>query len=172
MDQIVKSDWDVNVNVNWKHIDPASLIILHQGIVIQNRAFYFRMIYKTVNSLIDTGILKHIVDNHLRRKRAIKNEEATKVLSLDELHVGFNIWLGCCLIAFGAFMLEKLVLPRKKHKSVRKLKYVQIHPIAQSGDVDIECIFLENSREEIYKKFKAKKIKDEQVGKRDSQTVA
>ena len=157
MDEIVQSDWDVQVNVNWKRIDLDNLIVLHQGVVLNQHAFYFRMIYKTVNSLIDTGIMKHLVDNHLRRKRAIKIEESTKVLGLKELAFGFNIWLGFCFLSLVAFIMEMIIYSRRKAKTLKKIKFSKVYPTKVRKDFDVSCMILMNSKLKVYERFKIRK---------------
>ena len=98
--------------------------------VFLSRAYYFRMFKILVDDLIATGVMKHLVENYYTRKYKFeKVEEGPKVLSINDLLFGFNIWLGCCLISLLAFVAERITRFIKPIKKPSKIKFSKIFPI-------------------------------------------
>ena len=83
-----------------------------------------------INNLIPTGIMTHLIENFYTKKWKFKKSETEpKVLSLDDLLFGFNIWLGSCLVSFVAFVAEHGVGYIRRPK---KVKFAKVRPIRQS----------------------------------------
>lgn len=127
IEDIIQNELDEKVNPKWNQIEVKDIYVSHQAFIFQQHSFYFRMLHKTVNNLIDTGVVKYLLDNHLKRKKIVKLEDHARVLRLKDLLHGFNIWLGFCGISFVVFLVE--VLSKiKEHKKLNKLKYAKVHP--------------------------------------------
>lgn len=91
--------------------------VTHGGIVTKPNAFYFEMIEKTVDSLIDTGILSYLIEKDIGTKLKFDQaENEPKVLNMDDLSFGFNIWLGCCVLSAAGFLIELVGWPIKKFR--------------------------------------------------------
>lgn len=111
------------------------------GIATQHSAFYYRMIKDTVDKLTDTGIIKHLIKTRvLIRRKYPKDVAEPKILNIEDLLFGFNIFLGFCLICGIIFWIElilgmkiirtnlNLVILRRKLMT-RTLKFAKIHPM-------------------------------------------
>ena len=155
IENLLKSELNAQENPHWNQLETENIFVSHQAFIFHQRSFYFRMLFKTVNSLIDTGIIKHLTDDYLRKKKFFKIEEQTKVLSLNDLSFGFIIWLCFCGISFGAFILE--MTKKHKPKKVPKLfKFAKVHPY-----VDNCC----SNDENLKKKNPKKHFKNSQLSK-------
>lgn len=85
------------------------------------------MLNNVINRLIPSGIINHLIENFYTKKIKIKKiEEEPKVLSLDDLTFGFNIYIASCLTSFLGFLAEKVFILRSK-KIKRKTKVSKIH---------------------------------------------
>ncbi|CAG9806656.1 unnamed protein product [Chironomus riparius] len=134
IEELLQKELDEKSVNKWTQIDLKNIYVSHQVFIFLQQSFSFRMLYKTVNCLIDTGIMKYLTDNHLMRKKLTKIVEHAKVLSMKDLLFGFNIWLGFCVISFGAFMLEKLCCQKTKRS-----KFAKIHPMLNDFVEELEC---------------------------------
>lgn len=116
-------------------------------------SFYFRMMNKIVNNLIPTGIMNHLVEKYYTQQwKWTKVEKDPKVLNVDDLSFGFNIWLACCLLSFLAFIAEFIV----KFIKVRLGKLQKVHPVLDSNEPVPRCYL----RSELIQKFRVKSNKD------------
>jgi hypothetical protein len=153
IEDLVQNELDSEAAPRWNKIDLENIFVSHQFFIFHQHSFYFRMLHKTVNTLIDTGIMNHLINNHLRQNKFVKVEEHAKVLNIKDLSYGFNIWLCCCSISIIAFIMEfvyKLNVP-----TVKKVKFAKVHPDEKS--VENLKLVHEISKETI-KKFKIKQI--------------
>lgn len=104
---------------NWIKLKDV-MHVTHGGIVAKPNSFYFEMIEKTVHSLIDTGVMNYLIENHIGRKLTFrKPENEPKVLSINDLLFGFNIWLGFCVLSVICFFVEYLCWPGNRLKMKR-----------------------------------------------------
>ncbi|KAL7025525.1 hypothetical protein ACKWTF_013513 [Chironomus riparius] len=151
IEELLQDELDAYVHPKWNKIELENIFISHQALIFHQHSFYFRMMFKTVNSLIDTGIMKHLTDNYLKQKKFIVLEEIPKSLSLNDLSFGFNIWLGFCgmsLILFFVETMKKL----KKEKVPRLFKFAKVHPII--NDSSCQDSKFKEVKPEVYKSFK------------------
>ena len=109
---------------NWHQLNDL-LYTSHEAFVFLQIAFYFRMFKKIVDMLIDTGIMKHYSDNYFTNKlRFETTQSAPKVLCVNDLTFGFNIWLGFCCFSVLVFVAEMMA---KKIKILINNKIKLIH---------------------------------------------
>jgi len=91
---------------NWHQLDDI-LYTSHDAFVFVQAAFYYRMFKKIVDMLIDTGIMKHYTENYFTKKVRLETlQSAPKVLCVNDLTFGFNIWLGFCCLSAIVFVAE------------------------------------------------------------------
>jgi hypothetical protein len=96
-------------NHDWNKLEDVVLYTTYEVFMFHNFAFYYRMFKNVIDNLIPTGIMNYLIENHYTRKwKFEKLEDEPKVLSLDDLVFGFNIWLGSCLISLIMFFAELL----------------------------------------------------------------
>lgn len=159
IDEIYKNDIDLIKPVSWNRLEDKSMYTMLLGVSSIQDAFHFRMILKTINSLIDTGIMKYLVDNHLQKRQFYKIEkEGPEVLRLEKLAFGFNIWLGCCGISTAVFLLEKI---RELFLAI-KIRHFKVHPLNCSKS-EYETERREYSKE-YFDKFRVNKQQKPQKG--------
>jgi len=98
------------------------------------------MFKKTVDRLIDTGVMIHLSNEHYTRKHSYyKVLDGPKVLSLDDVDFGFNIWFGFCLFSFLIFVIENMSQRLKtKEKDRQKFKFAKVHPMTATVD-ELTC---------------------------------
>ncbi|KAL7025526.1 hypothetical protein ACKWTF_013514 [Chironomus riparius] len=128
IEDLLQDELDAYVHPKWNKIELENIFISHQAFIFHQHSFYFRMMFKTVNSLIDTGIMKHLTDNYLRQKKFIVLEEIPMSLKLNDLSYGFNIWLGFCGMSLIIFFVETMKKV-KKDKVPIVLKFAKVHPL-------------------------------------------
>lgn len=113
---------------NWHQLDDI-LYTSHEAFVFAQLAFYFRMFKKIVDKLIDTGIMKHYSENYYTKKVRLETlKSAPKVLCVNDLTFGFNIWLGFCCLSTIVFVAEIMAKRIKiwinnKIKSIHRRTY-------------------------------------------------
>ena len=147
VDEISLNDFEFKrrKNHDWNQLDEP-LFTTHESFVFFDFSFYFRMLKKTIDKLIDTGVMKHLVDNHyLMRKKFGKTQKGPKVLNMNDLSFGFNIWLGFCLISIAAFVAEKIF---KLTRKPREIKFAKVHPIGSKHELRAK------TKPETFKKFR------------------
>lgn len=119
---------------DWNRISDV-LYTSHEAFVFFDLAFYFRMFKKTVDSLIDTGVMKYLTENYYSKKKEyIKASSTPKVLTVKALAFGFNIWLGVCGCSIAAFIAEISRGKWKKNVKVVKVKFAKVHPLMVKED--------------------------------------
>ena len=121
-------------NHDWNQLEDVVLYTTYETFMFHNFAFYFRMFKNIIDNLIPTGIMSHLIETHYTRKwKFEKFEDGPKVLSLDDLVFGFNIWLGCCLTTFVVFIVEQIRRIKSKmfciiKDSMEKVTFPKINP--------------------------------------------
>ena len=99
---MLKSNLDNNF---WNQIESQNSE--HYGIATYGLQFYSEMIQKTVVSLIDTGIVKHLIDTHVMnivvKPKYRKQPEPS---SFQDLLIIFVFWIVCCGFSTVAFAIE------------------------------------------------------------------
>jgi hypothetical protein len=89
------------------------------------------MFHNIVNSLIPNGIMNYLIENYYtKRSTFTKIKTGPKVLSMQDLAFGFNIWLGFCLISTLSFIAEWFIKRFWK-------KSTKIHPLT-TEDVEVD----------------------------------
>lgn len=85
----------------WNRLEDTVLYTSHDVFIFIGNVFYTQMFLKIIKSLIPTGIMSYLIENFYTKKiKFAKVEDEPKVLGLDDLGFGFNIWLGFCLLSF------------------------------------------------------------------------
>lgn len=122
-------------NYFWNQLTKP-LYTSHEAVGLYQDSFAFRMFKKTVDRLIDTGVMSHLSNEHYTRKHSYYRVlNGPKVLSLGDVGFGFNIWLGFCIFSFLIFVIENMSKRLKtKEKDPQRHKFAKIHPMA--GIVD------------------------------------
>jgi len=154
-------------NISWNKLNDFLVMRTFDAFTFIGSSFYFRMLNKVISNLIPTGIMSHLVENFYSKKIKFKRiGKDPKILNVDDLAFGFNIWLGFCAISVVAFVIE-LILGLKccrknlsfmvlKRKLInRKMKFEKVHPVSI-----FNSIFQSENREpsaELLAKFKIKK---------------
>jgi len=109
---------------NWIKLEEV-MHVTHGGLVTQPNAFYFEMIEKTVDSIIDTGILSYLIEKDIGKKLKFDQAKSEpKVLNMNDLSFGFNIWLGCCFLSAISFVIELIGWPIKKCRLRNKVEFL------------------------------------------------
>lgn len=94
--------------VHWNQLQNIFMNTMLGSFVFYQKSFYFEMMKPTVDKLVDTGIMKYLLDNHQRKKYPEITEFKPKVFSLIDLDFGFVLYLGLCGLCTIAFLLEKV----------------------------------------------------------------
>ncbi|CAG9798469.1 unnamed protein product [Chironomus riparius] len=155
---------DSKRNYDWNQLKNFALYTTHEVFVYRSHSYFLRMIDTLINDLIPTGIMKYLVENHFNKKWKFEMvDEGPKVLNLDNLFFGFNIWLGCCLISFMSLIIELvvgLIIPvRYEYEKSRKIKFKKVSPMPLDNiEVHMRPIKL---RSELIKIFRIQSLKDE-----------
>ena len=120
VDEFFQNDFEnkTKKNLNWKQLDDV-LYTSHEAFTFFHTSFYFRMFKKTIDRLIDTGVMKFLAENYYTRKYKFERiESGPSVLRIEDLAFGFNVWLGFCCISVPVFAIEVLI--SKLNQKVRK----------------------------------------------------
>ena len=142
-------------NYDWKKIDDFVLYTTQDVFVFFAGAYYYRMFYKMIHNFIPTGIMNYLLENYYTKKwKFRKIEKEPKVLNLDDLAFGFNIWLGFCGISFVPFIFEMATKFRNRPR--KKVKNAKIHPDLSA----LSCDFGSNLGPELIEKFRVKNAID------------
>lgn len=112
LEELYLKNLEYNTQVKWKNLELNDKVVFQLGYAFQQHSFSFRMLHKTVNSLINTGIMNHLVDLHLEAKDLIEMKEKAKLLDINDLLSGFIIWMGLCGISIMVFLIEFLLLSK------------------------------------------------------------
>ncbi|KAL7010550.1 hypothetical protein ACKWTF_016912 [Chironomus riparius] len=101
---------------NWMQLKNFVLATSHGGFGMLFNSFYFDMIDETVNSLIESGIMKLIYESYI--KQTVKKKISRvmcKVIGFEDLQIYFIMWSGFCCVSILCFIIE--VLMRRESKS-------------------------------------------------------
>lgn len=120
-----------NITSEWNRLD-ESLYTSLEIFGFHHFSFYFRAFKRLIDRMIEGGIMNVLVEKHyLKRRNTKKAKNDPKVLKLDDLGFGFEIWLGFCFISTAAFVAE-IISKMKKRKFV-KTKYAKVYPKTTNG---------------------------------------
>lgn len=124
---------EYRIHDDWNRLKDFTFFVGFATFVMFQSAFYFRMIEQTSNRLIDTGVMKHLVEEIAKGKLGIKcPKDSPKILTIQDLAFGFNIWIGFCAISLLSFILETLfsrLYIQWKQIYLKKINvYPKIHP--------------------------------------------
>lgn len=134
VDELLQSmiELEVQKNYDWNELKNVVMHTMHEVFLFRGHSYFFRMFDILITKLISAGVMQHLVKNHYFQKfRFEKFNESAKVLTIEDLLFGFNIWFGCCCVSSLAFIIEQTKRLRKKP---RKLKFGKIHPMAFKND--------------------------------------
>ncbi|KAL7050120.1 hypothetical protein ACKWTF_003962 [Chironomus riparius] len=146
-------------NDDWNQLEDVVLYTTYETFMFHNFAFYYRMFKNVIDNLIPTGVMKHLIENYYTKKwKFEKLEDEPKVLSLDDLIFGFNIWLGCCLITIIVFFAEQIgrIKSRVNRNNLEELNYLKIHPLEGDATEPFSSLGMDFG-----KSFKIKEQRDE-----------
>ena len=140
MDELFQNDLERarSKNYIWNQLTEP-LYTSHETVGLYQNSFAFRMFKNTIDRLIDTGVMGYLSNEHYTRKRTYyKVKDGPKVLGLDDVGFGFNIWFGFCCLSTLMFVIEivfcKIQLQFNKRKSSKVLKFAKIYPMSSAGD--------------------------------------
>lgn len=106
---------------NWNKLPGMTFYSTSESFMFRKNSFYFRAFQKMINRLIETGVMKHLSEKYYIDERVYINfNTGPKVLNINDIIIGFQIWLGCCGISCTAFILELIF--------GKILRNVEIHP--------------------------------------------
>lgn len=110
----------------WTRLENVILWRTYDAFIFDGGAFYARILDKIINDLVPTGVMNYLIENYYtKRWKLEKIEKEPKVLSMDDLAFGFNIWLVFCVVTVVAFLGEILHKYTRKYK---KITFAKIHP--------------------------------------------
>lgn len=155
MDDIYRNDLNSIKYIQWNQLKDIVMYTSSETVLFNQRAFYFRMMHKTINRLIDVGVIRHLVKTHLKKSKPPIVEKQPNVLNTSDLEFGFNVWLGFCGISITAFVLEVLYKLCCTSQKLRKCTYAKVHPLQTSNATDPKKIKVCNVVN--YNQFKVKK---------------
>jgi hypothetical protein len=136
---------------DWNKMEDFVFYTTYDAFVFGECTHTFRMLHKTVNNLIPTGIMKYLIEEYYTKKWNFKKPESDpKVLDLNDLEFGFLIWLGFFPFSFLAFSVELCLKYRIRSK---KVKFAKIHPELSDPDDDLDS----DLNSELVEKFRIKK---------------
>ncbi|CAG9803592.1 unnamed protein product [Chironomus riparius] len=93
---------------NWIKLEEA-MHVTHGGLVTHPNAYFFEMIENTIDSLIDTGVIRYLIESDIGTKIKFGHSDSEpSVLSMNDLSFGFNIWLGFCVLSAVSFVFEQI----------------------------------------------------------------
>ena len=146
-------EYQLRENFKWNQLEDLVLYTTYEAFFFWKGAYYLRMHNNVINSLIPTGIMSYLVEKHYTRKwKFEKIQKEPKVLSLDDLLFGFNIWIGCCLISCLALIAEKV---RKSIKKPKVVKFLKTHP------ADDQSKYMSRLNPALISVFRNKKVSSE-----------
>lgn len=96
-----KGNFEVNVL-------KETLIPISYGLMMPRHHFLISQSNQVITGLYEGGIIQRwvwLTENNI--KRVVKSEP--KVLTMDQLNVGFQIWIVCLIISSIIFIVEHLV---------------------------------------------------------------
>jgi len=111
---------------DWSKIEDFVMYTTQEVFIFHRSAYYFRMLFKIVDDFIPTGIMNHLIEKYYTKKWTFRKVgKDPRVLTVNDLAFGFNIWLGSCLLSFLAFLAELVV---RFMKRPRKIKHAKVYP--------------------------------------------
>lgn len=118
---------------NWLKLEDFVIEIKHGCFVALQHSFYFKMIDKITNQLIDTGIMKKFVNLLVYGDmKFYKIKDSPEVLRMKDLSFGFNIWLGFCILSIVTYIFEHILLQIQicctRFTLKRILKFEKVYP--------------------------------------------
>lgn len=120
-------EYNTHKNHDWNQMKDVVMHTMYEAFVFRGQCYFVRMFDTLISQLIPTGIMNYLVENHYNYKWKFGNvDEGPKVLSIDDLLFGFNIWFGCCCISSLVFIIEKC---NRLRKGYRKVKFDKVHPM-------------------------------------------
>jgi len=127
VDQIRQKDMlEQNNEYHWNQIDNEDSD--HLGIGTRGLGFYSAMIQKTVVSLIDTGIIKHLIDTRVMNIKIMpKNRFQQKSSSFQDVSIFFAFWMVFCGFSAVSFAIEYF-LNTKTFNGILKSLFVRKDP--------------------------------------------
>lgn len=159
IDKIIKRDLNQKNYTHWNELNHVVVYSMLETFIFPQGSFYYRMMKTLINRLIETGVMSHIVQYEFPILGKPLNDDKPKVLKLDQLSFGFNIWLVSCGVSVATFMFERFYKLYKtltpKHDTIQKAKFAKIHPMEMSigvKDKSAAKIYTET----YYDKFKVK----------------
>lgn len=119
----------VPVNQEWNEIKTETTFNL--VMVFRNNPYYFSMLRKTINRLIDARIMIRLGKEYYpTRQKLSEIKSQPKVLSMSDLKFGFHIWFGCCLISFIGYIMELFYM---LYKVAEKMAFPPARPVSNVG---------------------------------------
>jgi hypothetical protein len=136
--------------------------LLSVGMVFQTTMFnHFlsQVLYETIEKLIPSGIISHLIETHKQSYYQIAKEEEVNepsVFSLGDLDFGFYIWLPCVGVSILVFFGE-LIHFRFFKKNIKKsspklveVKFAKVFPLTekdQEAKLEIKSVNTEEDCE-------------------------
>lgn len=151
-------------SLEWHRV-PEVLYSLYEGFMFRHSSFYYRQFRRLIDRLVDTGVMGYLTKEHyVKELKFYKPKTGPKVLTVEDLSFGFNIWLAACLLSAIVLIFEKVrIVFRPRKEAVKKLKFLKVHPIEPtSGIIKINT--------KVYRQFKMKpkaeadSVENEQLG--------
>lgn len=127
-------------NIKWNRLENVLLWRTFDAFTFKGSSFSYRMLNKVINDLIPTGIMNLLIEKYYTKKWTyLKVEKLPKVLDVDDLAFGFNIWLGFCGISGVSFLLEMIsrlkifkftifMNTQSNNVKIWKYKSAKVHP--------------------------------------------
>jgi len=111
---------------HWNQIDNEDSV--HLGIGTHGMGFHSPMIQKTIVSLIDTGIIKHLIDTRVMNiKMMPKSQFQPKSSSFQDVSIFFAFWMGFCGLSAVSFAIEYF-LNTKTFNEILRFLFVRKDP--------------------------------------------
>ena len=122
-----------NRSYEWKKLKDVVLFKAYDAFIFHGAACYARILDKLISNLVATGIMNYLIENFYTKKwNFVKVKEFPKVLSMDDLLFGFNIWLVFCMVTIFAFFGEIFYKFIRKPK---KINYAKVHPDYKDSNI-------------------------------------
>ncbi|KAL7051757.1 hypothetical protein ACKWTF_004600 [Chironomus riparius] len=156
------TDSKFNIRTNyWTKLEDHVVFSFHDAFFFVDSCFYFRMFDRIIDDLIPTGIMNHLIENYYTKPWGYDQPEVEpKILTVEDLAFGFNIWLLFCLISFIGFIAEHIAV--FVLKPIRS--YAPVHPINPKLEHEV-CIdeittyeIMNGINPELVTKFRIKKL--------------
>ena len=128
-------------SLNWHKIPNYNLQVTNIGFTFGPHNFFFEIIDKITQQLTSAGLIDHFIEFCFPKAKHEDFFRHWSVLKLENLEFGFIIWLGCCGICGGCFVVEIIAnLARKSiqnsretEKLPKKIKFAKVHPMCMTS---------------------------------------